>query len=72
MRELSTQDPRCSTGGIPIASHTSRRPAPAFVHHLRAQITEFARGMSRAACDHYQDVVGNQLADGVDDAFVLG
>ncbi len=41
-------------------------------HHLRAQVTELARGMGRAACDHNQDVVGNQLADGVDDAFVLG
>ena len=29
MRELSTQEPRCSTGGMPIASMTSRRPGPA-------------------------------------------
>ena len=29
IRLLSTQDPRCSTGGIPSASHTSRRPSPA-------------------------------------------
>ncbi len=28
-RELSTQEPTCSTGGMPIASHTSRRPGPA-------------------------------------------
>ena len=28
--ELSTQDPRCSTGGIPTVSHTSASPAPAY------------------------------------------
>ena len=30
MRELSTHEPTWTTGGIPTASHTSRRPAPAW------------------------------------------
>ena len=30
MRELSTHEPRCSTGGMPMASQTSRRPGPAW------------------------------------------
>src|SRR3972149_5796454 len=30
IRELSTQEPRWSTGGMPMASQTSRRPGPAF------------------------------------------
>ncbi len=29
MRELSTHDPMCRTGGMPNASQTPRRPGPA-------------------------------------------
>ncbi len=30
MRELSTHEPECSTGGMPTVSQISRRPGPAF------------------------------------------
>ena len=63
MRELSTQEPRCSTGGMPIASQTSRRPGPAGSIDLGGQEAGLGRRRSRAQpVDDDEHVVLDQLA----------
>ena len=71
MRELSTQEPRCSTGGMPMASMTSRRPGPACVEDLGAQVAGLGAGGGGAAGDDDHDVVGDEALDHLDDALVL-
>ena len=64
MRELSTQEPMCSTGGMPTVSQTSASPGPqCYTGRFRGQQPDLARGHGGAAGGQDDDVVLQQLLD---------
>ena len=64
MRELSTQDPMCSTGGMPTVSQTSARPGPQYsVAASGRHEPGLGGGHGGAAGGQHEDVVLDQLLD---------
>ena len=63
MRVLSTQEPMCRTGGMPVASQTSRKPGPGHLERrLGQQVAGLAAGDRAAAGLNQQDVILEQFA----------
>ena len=72
MRLLSTQEPRCSTGGMPMVSQISRRPGPTSIEpRLAEEVAVLAGGDGAAARGDDQDVVLQELGDDVHVRLVL-
>src|SRR3989304_5040825 len=71
-RELSTQEPRGSTGGGPIAPPPLPRAGASVLEGLRREVAVLRAGDSAAAGLGNQDVVLQKLADDVLVAEVLG
>src|SRR3989304_4470180 len=72
MRLLSTHEPVCSTGGMPVAPKISFRPPPAPREGRPGRRgAGLAEGDGRAACLNDEDVLPQQFVDQVQVALVL-
>ena len=53
IRELSTQDPKCITGGISTNSQTVAKPFPAYLGAFSFNINPFLQAASTTSCSNY-------------------